>query len=145
MRCSTFIAAGLSLIAAYAITRAVDPQITATDRSPLPALGSFYAVVSGTLAGIVIGLLTEYYTSAAPIRVIAEASRTGPATNIISGLAVGMKSAVPSVLMICAAIFVAHRSAGLYGIAISAVRMPAPLGLTLSLDPHGPHPRHPGG
>src|SRR3989442_4772856 len=96
LRWSTFIAAGLFLLAAYPITRAIDPQITAADRSPLPALGSFYAVVYGTLAGIVIGLLTEYYTSPAPIRVIAEASRTRPATNINSGVAVRMPSALPS-------------------------------------------------
>src|SRR5207245_331199 len=81
--------------------------------------------------------LTEYYTSAAPIRVIAEASRTGPATNIIAGLAVGMKSAVPSVLMICAAIFVAYRSAGLYGNAVSAAGLPATVGITMPVHPCG--------
>ena len=104
-----------------------------------------YAVVAGALAGLLIGKATEYYTASAPVFQIANASKTGPATNIIYGIAVGLRSCAAPLFLIAVAIFTAFHFAGLYGIAMAAVGMLATVGVTMTIDAYGPVADNAGG
>jgi K(+)-stimulated pyrophosphate-energized sodium pump len=99
--------------------------------------GLFLAAASGLLVGVLIGLNTEYYTYRRPLRSIVLASEAGPATNVISGLGVGLESSVLSLVLLGLGLIAAHRFGGLYGIAISGIGMLSVLGINVSLDAYG--------
>ena len=132
----THIAGALSLIGAYIVVYFLH----------LP-IGVFWAIVAGIIAGLVIAYETGYYTekNRRPVNMIADAAKTGPATTIIQGLAMGMESTVTPVIVIGITIIVSYKFAGLYGIAIAGVGMLSISGIVVAVDSYGPIADNAGG
>ncbi len=135
LRDATYVSGALFIVAAFFIVRWILPG----------NIGVFWAILSGILVGAAIGLFSEHYTSGKTVEDLARSCETGAATNIISGLAIGMKSTALPILSLCVALLISYKFVGLYGVAISAVGMLGTIGIIMSVDAYGPIADNAGG
>ncbi|MGI6119474.1 MAG: sodium-translocating pyrophosphatase [Desulfosporosinus sp.] len=138
---------GLTAVAGYFLCQWLLPASHVYNETTLTPNGVFYSVIAGLVVIVAIGMITEYYTSSArgPARSIAKSSETGSATNIIQGLAVGMKSTFLPVFVICLGMIFAYNMAGTFGIAMSAMAMLSTSGMIITIDSFGPVADNAGG
>jgi K(+)-stimulated pyrophosphate-energized sodium pump len=143
----TFGAGILMVAVSYFVIKMILPTTWSFAGKEYSAAGVFWATIAGLAGGIAIGLITEYYTAEnrSPARAIAKASETGAGTNLIAGLALGMKSTALPVICLGTTVLIAHHCAGLYGIAIAALGMLSTTGIQLAVDAYGPIADNAGG
>jgi K(+)-stimulated pyrophosphate-energized sodium pump len=142
----TYVAAGLTAVASFFIIKTMGTEFT-VGGTTYGVLGPFYATLTGIVSGVIVGMVSEYFTSSKyrPVRNIAESSQTGPAITVTAGTAVGMGSTAVPVIALGISVIVAHHFAGMYGIAMAAFGMLATTGMVVAVDSYGPVADNAGG
>ena len=135
LRSGTLLAPAIFVAMAYFIINSFDGV----------GMNVWWCVIAGAVGGVLIGLITEYYTGGSPVKKIAESGETGSATVMISGLSVGMQSVVIPIVILAGIILTSTQLSGIYGVGIAAVGMLATVGITMAIDAYGPVADNAGG